>query len=110
MSSKVLTTLLNDGDFVLEEYCRIVFAGDDVNVSKDYHHSETVVEIDSAAAGAIKEDFELVSNVNPGTYLILTQRSGSYYSDYDFDYAVKKVETYEVMQPVLKWKVIKEEE
>lgn len=110
MSSKLLEKLLDSGDVVLEEYSTVLFQGDEINVSKDYHTCETVIEISAAQALELQEEYEIAESIHPGTYLIHTQRSGSYYTDYDYQYIVKRVETYEVMQPVLKWKVIKEEE
>lgn len=110
MSSKVLQNLLDSGDVVLEEYSTVVFQGDEINVSKDYHTCETVISISAAQALELQEEYELTDSIDPGTYLIHTQRAGSYYTEYDYSYIVRRVETYEVMQPVLKWKIIKEEE
>lgn len=110
MSSKTILKLLDMyGD--MPRYGKVLYESPWVNVDKDYCSTTVIVEYDEQNVVDMEEEADLEKGeLIAGTYKIYTVRSGGHNTDYDYDHKVTKVETYTVLESVLKWKEIKEEE
>lgn len=111
MSTSIVLKLLNDG-WVPEDFGTTLYDSGMVHNYKDYYYQNTVVRITQESLSAIddEDDDSDYSAMEYGDYLIVTDRVGNYYSDYDYTYSVYKVNTREEVETrtVLKWDIVKE--
>lgn len=74
-----------------------------------YQYNTTIIEISPEQALQLSQE-EVISSFDcePGTYAIHASRSGSPFTDYEYnDPEIEKVEIYYEDVPVLKWRGIK---
>lgn len=101
MSVEFLKKVSEDGDDP-EDYGKILY---ETGWSVDYKYQHLTVIIDISPEQAEKYTEEHDITCTPGTYAIHASRSGSPFTDYEYDDPeIEEVETYWENVPVFKWK------
>lgn len=88
MKSSIFIKEQLDNGYDIEDFGEVIFDSGWENDHKDYSYNSTVIKVTN-----VDND---PPELEDGLYRINTQRTGDYYSDYEFEVlSVEKVEAYE---------------
>ena len=102
MSVKFLKEALTDGD--LEDYGTVVYTTGWEDEGK-WSSRSTIILVDERTAEEMNAT-SVEHLLETGYYLIVDSRSGSYFTDYEYEPSdVHSVDVYEELVPTLRWKI-----